>query len=89
MKKALLITFLLMATNIVAMAQLTATEWYQKGLDEGDVAEKMRCFENAIQEDENYADAYYQKGLILLKSLKAKDAISEFSIALQIQKKEV
>jgi tetratricopeptide (TPR) repeat protein len=89
MKKALLITFLLMATNIVAMAQLTATEWYQKGLDEGDVAEKMRCFENAIQEDENYADAYYQKGLVLLKSLKAKDAISEFSIALQIQKKEV
>lgn len=65
---------------------MTATEWYQKELDEGDVAEKMRCFENAIREDENYADAYYQKGLVLLKSLKAKDAISEFSIALQKEK---
>jgi tetratricopeptide (TPR) repeat protein len=57
------------------------------GIDTGDNKQKIRYFENAIRENENFALAYYQKGLVFLKTFKYEEAQGLFSTAINIEER--
>lgn len=89
MKKIKGTLFLLLSwISFSTAAQSTAEEWYDMGLDTGKDEEKIRCFDNAIRLDENYSNAYYQKGLVLIKLLRRPEAITLFSTAIDISPKK-
>lgn len=73
---------------LLSKSQSTAIEWYERGIEETNHTEKIKFFDNAIREDENYADAYFQKGLAFFQLLKIKEALSQYNIALQISRKK-
>ncbi len=57
--------FLFVFVSINAAAQLTAKEWFNKGValnDVSDNATAVKAFEKAIKLDAQYADAYYRLG---------------------------
>lgn len=89
MKKITGILFILLSLQITfcVSAQSTAEEWYDMGMDTGKDEDKIRFFDNAIRLDENYSDAYYQKGLVLIKLLRRPEAITLFSTAIDISPK--
>jgi len=86
--KTRLLLFLLFSTLRLTINAQSASEWYEQGMDEGNLTEKMKCFNNAIHEDPDYADAYFQKGLIFIKQLKEKEAIAQFTTAIEISPKK-
>ena len=56
--------------NKEAKKEAQKQEHYQKGLtfkQEGKLSEAIIEFKNAIQQDPNFANAYYQLGLVLLE----------------------
>ncbi|NIV97462.1 tetratricopeptide repeat protein, partial [candidate division KSB1 bacterium] len=60
------------------MSQNSASEWLEIGLDASTVDAKIRAFENVIQLDPNYLEAYYYLGL----AYKSKGNFSEAEVAL-------
>lgn len=87
MKTRLLLLILFSTLSLSIKAQ-SASDWYEQGMDEGNITEKLKFFDNAIREDPDYADAYFQKAIILLKQLKEKEAIAIFSTAIGISPKK-
>jgi tetratricopeptide (TPR) repeat protein len=73
--------------NVPVSYSQTAQEWYDLGIDTGDNKQKIRYFENAIRENENFAMAYYQKGVVLSKTFKYEEAIGLFSTAISIEER--
>jgi tetratricopeptide (TPR) repeat protein len=48
----------------VRQRELTAQDWFERGVDAGDPDEAMRCFNEAIQLKPDYALAYYNRGVM-------------------------
>jgi len=64
-----------------------AEPWYFKGIYYNNINEKARaleCFDNAIQSDYSFIDAYMDKGQLLFDQKKYSEAISVFQLALKI-----
>lgn len=86
--KTRLLLFIFFFTLSLSIKAQSASDWYEQGMDEGNLTEKLKCFDNAIREDPEYADAYFQKAIIYLKQLKEKEAIAQFSTAIGINPKK-
>ncbi len=86
--RLILILFYVFFINYFTIAQMTAIEWYDRGMEEDNISEKIKHFDNALKQDENYSDAYFQKGLALFQSLRPKEALAQINIAIQIEAKK-
>lgn len=76
-RKAILYTALALATGTIAQAQ-TASDFFQRGLTASTLDAKISAFEQAVQLEPNYVEAYFYLGL----AYKAKGMIEQSQIML-------
>ena len=63
-----------------------AEEWYNKGNDDNDFDKKIEYYTKAISIDQNFADAYFERGHVYSYLQKYNKAILDYNMALSINK---
>ncbi len=69
---------------IVTQTELTAQEWFERGFLAVEINEQIRCYNEAIQRDPKYADAYNNRGNSYANLRQHERAIQNFDKAIQI-----
>jgi len=73
--------------SINAGVNSVGKDWFITGnnyYDEGNYNKSIECYEMAIQENQQFADAWYNKGTALCKLGRYREAINAFKHALEI-----
>ena len=65
--------------------ELTAQKWFEQGFNASDFAEKVRCYSNAIRLRPDFADAYYNRGLVRGDKGDLDGALNDFNEAIRLK----
>jgi tetratricopeptide (TPR) repeat protein len=69
--------------------ELSAQTWLEKGVDLNDNSdEEVYCYTQAIRVNQNFAFAYYNRGIVFYERSEYKKAIKDYTEAIQLGKKE-
>ena len=72
------------AAPAVEEKELTAQQWFERGVAATDVDEELRFYTNAIRLKPDSASAYYNRGLALYEKAMVKGAQRDFSQAIRL-----
>jgi tetratricopeptide (TPR) repeat protein len=65
--------------------ELTAQQWFERGLNAGDLDEEVRCYSMAIRLKPDFADAFNNRGEARRESGDLDGAISDYSQAIRLK----
>ena len=68
--------------------ELTAQQWYERGFNAVDIAEKIRFYEQAIRLKPDYADAFWGRGFARFKQGNLEAALKSYDKAIQLKTSE-
>jgi tetratricopeptide (TPR) repeat protein len=69
----------------VAEQELTAQQWFERGISAGDLDERIRFYSNAIRLKPDYAAAYNNRGNVCRKKGDLDSAIADYSEAIRLK----
>jgi tetratricopeptide (TPR) repeat protein len=69
----------------VSQTELTAQEWFERGLYSSDFEEQVRCYDEAIRLKPDFAEAFHGRGWARLDKEDLEGAIDDFNEAIRLK----